>query len=162
MLNSLAMKLGAPLRSWDFFMEAFGRHSANAKDITAIAEIAKTSAWKKSFDIHQKLVRQDQVIIITDLSQTILFATHNILAMTGYRPAELMGKAPNILQGVETNADTRATIREAIKQLMPFQAEIINYRKNGTTYKCHVEAQPVFNKKGLHTHFIAFEHEVDL
>ena len=50
-------------------------------------------------------------------------------------------------------------IKEAIQQRIPFEKTIENYRKDGRTYKCKINAHPVFNLKGQLSHFIAFESE---
>ena len=39
-------------------------------------------------------------------------------------------------------------------------AVLVNYRKDGTTYKCWIQASPVLDETGRVVNFIAFEKEV--
>ena len=77
--------------------------------------------------------------------------------MTGYREDEVVGKSPKMFQGPETSSVVREEIRLAIKSHEIFEKTILNYKKNGETYFCTINAFPVFNLKGKLTHFIAFE-----
>ena len=53
--------------------------------------------------------------------------------------------------------EKRAEINQAIATQKPFEATLINYKKNGEIYECHIRSFPIFNKKGELTHFIALE-----
>lgn len=149
----------APLLSWDIFMDSYYRTLALADDFRHLNQLAKKYAWTKEWNIEEKLFRQQQVILVTDLTLHMVYASSNIIAMNGYTPHEVIGRTPAMFQGKETDDYTKAVIREAIKGLQPFQTNIINYRKDGSVYHCGIEAYPVFNNNKKAVHFIAFEKE---
>jgi len=80
--------------------------------------------------------------------------------MNGYSPKDIVGKKPNMFQGSETCPETTRSIRSAVQNKTPFEAIIINYRKDGSSYKCWIKGEPVFNTSGEVVNFIAYEKEV--
>lgn len=99
----------------------------------------------------------DDVVVVTDNELKILFASHNLSKMNGYREDEVIGKNPKMFQGPKTDANVSSYIRERVRQNLPFEAKIVNHKKNGKVYDCHIQGSPVFDKKGNLTHFIALE-----
>ncbi|MEN1785297.1 MAG: histidine kinase, partial [Bacteroidota bacterium] len=67
---------------------------------------------------------------------------------------------PKIFQGEETCENTAAEIKQAVIDRKPFDTVILNYRKDGSTYKCWIKGAPIRNVKGDVVNFIAFEREV--
>jgi len=80
--------------------------------------------------------------------------------MNGHTLNEIKGKNPKNFQGEETSKKITATIAKAIKNEEPFEATVVNYRKDGSTYNCWIKGEPIFNKKGKVVNFIAYEREV--
>lgn len=146
-----------PLLCWDIFMQGYKRKMLLLESLQKINKIAKGSNWNVEWDIEEKLLREEKIILVTDLSLLIRFASQNIVEMNGYNSEEVIGKSPKIFQGKGTTVETRNKIREAIIKRIPFHGSIINYRKDGTPYNCLVEEYPVCNKKGKLVNFIAFE-----
>ena len=77
--------------------------------------------------------------------------------MTGYNSEEIMGKSTKIFQGILTSEITKTNIRQAINHKLPFKEIILNYKKDGSTYLCEIEAIPKFDKRGEFLNYIAFE-----
>ncbi len=96
-------------------------------------------------------------ILITDQDFNIVFASSGIFNITGYQSNELLGKSPKIFQGLKTNETSRSNIRNAVQNKLPFKEIILNYKKDGSTYKCEIEGFPKFNEKGEFLNYIAFE-----
>jgi PAS domain S-box-containing protein len=147
----------APLLCWDLFLEGYYRKLDLAEDTKALGKLASKQRWKHAFDFHEQLFRYDKTVIVTDTALHIVYASSNMYVMNGYHPPEVIGKKPSIFQGPATSADTKEMIRNAIRELRPFEAKLINYRKSGELYDCHIKAFPVFNKPGALVNFIAFE-----
>lgn len=99
----------------------------------------------------------DDVVIVTDASLKIVFASHNLSKMNGYREEEVVGKNPKMFQGPKTNLTVSSYIGERVRQNLPFEAKIVNHKKNGKVYDCTIKASPIFDKNGKLTHFIALE-----
>jgi PAS domain S-box-containing protein len=90
-------------------------------------------------------------MIVTDPRQPdnpIIFANPAFLAMTGYTPEELVGRNCRFLQGPETDPETVDQVRAAIAEKREFATEILNYRKNGSTFWNALFVSPVYNMAG--------------
>jgi hypothetical protein len=77
--------------------------------------------------------------------------------MNGYVEADVLGKSPKIFQGKSTDLTISNEIRSAISLQQPFEKTVMNYKKNGDVYECLIKGFPIFNSKGLLSHYIAFE-----
>src|SRR4051794_13572437 len=90
-------------------------------------------------------------MIVTDPRQPdnpIIFANRAFLAMSGYTPEELIGRNCRFLQGPETDRESIAQVRSAIAEKREFATEILNYRKNGSTFWNALFVSPVYNADG--------------
>lgn len=150
------MKSG-PLMCWDIYMEGYRRRSQSAQTFTEVKMLAEKLAWRTDWDLQDLLLRKQRIVVVTDVEQVIRYASPNMLSMNGYQPKEVVGKKPKMFQGPATCPNTRNEIKEAIVRRIPFKGELVNYRKNGTTYNCLVEEYPVWDRRGDLVNFIAFE-----
>lgn len=157
--DEISHRNSVPILAWDFHYEYLNELKAIFSDLKKVNKISNQFTWnEKNLEIEQRI--KEEVVLITDLDLKIVFASNGIKRMTGYKEEEVLGKTPKMFQGPETSKTVLKEIREAIKLQVPFEKTIQNYRKNGRTYKCKIEGNPVFNLKGQLTHFIAFEKEV--
>ena len=147
----------APLLSWDIFMAGYQRKVDLANDFNMLNKLALSQKWINEWDIESKLFRQGKVIIVTDPLLRIVYSSSNVYEMNAYTSEELKGKSPKMFQGPGTSVQALAQIREAINSLRPIEITLLNYKKTGQPYLCHVEEYPVFNKNRQLSHFIAFE-----
>ena len=102
-------------------------------------------------------------MIVTDPRQPdnpIIFANRAFLAMTGYTPDELVGRNCRLLQGPETDQETLAQVREAVRERREFATEILNYRKNGSTFWNALFVSPVYNRAGELVYFFGSQLDV--
>ncbi len=149
-----------PLNSWDIYGLYFDTLCSTYEDIVSLKRLSKDNRWSYTDTFKDALLKKDQIIIVTDTDTKIVHATQNIILMNGYRPEEIVGKRPKLFQGAETSKKTTGEIRTAINNRKPFEAVILNYRKNGTPYNCWLKAEPVFDTQGELVNFIAYEKEV--
>ncbi|TXN62374.1 PAS domain-containing protein [Methylobacterium sp. WL18] len=102
-------------------------------------------------------------MIVTDPRQPdnpIIFANRAFLAMTGYTPEELVGRNCRFLQGPETDRETVDQIRSAIAEKREFATEILNYRKNGSSFWNALFVSPVYNSAGELVYFFGSQLDV--
>jgi PAS domain S-box-containing protein len=102
-------------------------------------------------------------MIVTDPHQPdnpILFANQAFLRMTGYEREEIVGHNCRFLQGPETDRETVAEVRRAIETRREIATEILNYRKNGSTFWNALFISPVLNPQGELTYFFASQLDV--
>ena len=151
------LSVAGPLSSWDIFLNSYQQLMQKGDDLQAIKKISAKAKWKVQWDLQQELLGNDQVIVVTDIARMIVYATANVTEMNGYKPEELLGKSPKILQGKATDKKALKYISSRIAARQPFEAIIVNYRKNGQPYDCSIRAFPVFNQENELVNFIAFE-----
>lgn len=149
-----------PLISWDFYAVHLQKIGHDSEDITSLEALAHKNRWEVVPKFREKLVRDSYVIVVTDPHLEIVHATQNILGMTGYLPNEIIGKKPKIFQGRDTSRETSRKIGRAVRLKKPFEAVVLNYRKDGTPYKCWIQGSPVFDRSGKVVNFIAYEKKV--
>ncbi|NYZ11110.1 PAS domain S-box protein [Azospirillum sp. RWY-5-1] len=79
---------------------------------------------------------------------------------TGYAAHEVIGRNPRFLQGDESRQPELFTIRNALKEGLPVQVTVRNYRKSGAFYYNDVSIAPVHDPDGRITHFIGIQQDV--
>jgi len=102
-------------------------------------------------------------MIVTDPHQPdnpIIFANHAFQAMTGYDQDELIGHNCRFLQGKDTDQETIREVREAIAAKRDVSTEILNYRKDGSTFWNALFISPVHNEAGDVVYFFASQLDV--
>lgn len=77
----------------------------------------------------------------------------------GYRPEEVIGNTPRLLQGPGTDRAMLDRVREALAKWQPIRAELLNYRKDGTSYWNEFEIVPVANDQGWFTHWVSVQRD---
>lgn len=102
-------------------------------------------------------------MIVTDPHQPdnpIIFANPAFLRMTGYSEKELIGNNCRFLQGPATDRVTIAAVREAIAAEREIATEILNYKKDGSTFWNALFISPVYDKNGKVIYFFASQLDV--
>ncbi len=156
-----ALKINSfPIDSLDWYGLYFDRIAKGGHDIDILNKLAAKHRWQSRPEINQELINKEHIIVVTDAHLKIVYASHNISEMNGYELAEIVGKSPKMFQGALTCKKTSKYISNAIKDNSSFEAILMNYRKDGSSYKCWIRGEPLFNEKGKVVHFIAYEKEV--
>jgi PAS domain S-box-containing protein len=87
--------------------------------------------------------------VLTDLEFRIVWANAAFSKITGFSLDDIRGKKPKeFLQGPETSADTASLIRLALTKGIPFDGEILNYRKSGEPIWLHLQISPILDAFG--------------
>ena len=147
-----------PIMCWDIVMEGISRRSEFSQDIKAIQQLMNQNNWQSpERELDNCIVWENKTLIFTDPSLNIKLATKNLYEMNGYKPAEVVGKHPKFFQGEATCVESRKIISMAIQQKVPFSCDIVNYRKDGHIYTCHIDGYPIFDKAGKLVNFVAIE-----
>ncbi|MBS0656923.1 MAG: PAS domain S-box protein [Verrucomicrobia bacterium] len=105
--------------------------------------------------------RTDNLVVVTDAAGHVEWVNEAFVRATGYQLEDIRGRRPgDLLQGPETDPATVALMRNRLREGEGFETEILNYRKDGTTYWLHVEVQPIKDETGAITNFIAVERDI--
>jgi diguanylate cyclase (GGDEF)-like protein/PAS domain S-box-containing protein len=101
-------------------------------------------------------------VIITDYEGKIVWVNRAFTAKTGYSKEELLGKNPRLLKSGEQPEAYYADLWSTISSGKVWQSEIVNRRKDGTTYTEEMTITPVTLKLGstIDTYFIAITQDV--
>ncbi|NLS29259.1 Blue-light-activated protein [Sphingomonas sp. S2M10] len=102
-------------------------------------------------------------MILTDPRQDdnpIVFANKAFLDLTGYEEGEILGRNCRFLQGAETDRDAVAEMRAAIDAKEAIALEVINYRRDGSSFWNAVFIAPVLGPDGELLYFFASQLDV--
>jgi len=130
-------------------------------------------AWHMTDDLHVEHGKGDPFaaairatrmsMIITDPRQAdnpIVFANDAFLRLTGYERHEVLGKNCRFLQWPKTDKEAVGQIRTAIEDKADVSVDILNYRKDGSTFWNALYISPVSNDKGEVQFFFASQLDV--
>jgi len=90
----------------------------------------------------------------------LIYVNQGFERMTGYPVADVLGRNCRFLQGPETDAAAAAEIRSALAERRECLVEILNYRKDGTTFWNRLSITPLRDAAGEVTHFIGIQSDV--
>lgn len=90
----------------------------------------------------------------------LIYANEGFERMTGYSVAEVLGRNCRFLQGPGSDPAAVAQIRAAVAGQRECIVEILNYRRDGTTFWNRLSITPVRNDFGEVTHYIGIQSDV--
>lgn len=102
-------------------------------------------------------------MVITDPAQNdnpIVFCNVAFQELTGYRREEIVGRNCRFLQGPDTDMQAVAKVREAINEGHDISVDLLNYRKDGSTFWNALYMSPVRDKSGVIRFFFASQLDV--
>jgi PAS domain S-box-containing protein len=80
--------------------------------------------------------------------------------MTGYDREESIGVNCRFLQGPDTDEASVAQLREAIESEEPASVELLNYRKDGSSFWNRVSIAPLRDADGRVTEWVGFQEDI--
>jgi PAS domain S-box-containing protein len=95
-------------------------------------------------------------MVLTDprlADNPIVWANDAFLALTGYAWEDLDGRNCRMLQGADTDPRAVRRLREAVRVGRPIEIELVNYRKDGTSFWNGMTVAPVRDATGRIVHF---------
>ncbi|AQR63113.1 hypothetical protein BZG35_16735 [Brevundimonas sp. LM2] len=149
-LMSLASQVADAFRL-DAFQRA-GQHVAQDNERLRLLESVVTHA-KDSI-----LITEAEPIVLP--GPRIVYCNAAFTETTGYSAEEVIGRTPRLLQGVDTSAHSRALIGAALAQWKPIEIEILNYRKDGSSFWVELSIAPVADERGWFTHWVSVQRDV--
>jgi len=87
-------------------------------------------------------------VVATDLDFKVIYTNRSFLQMYGYEPGELDGQSLDVLNA-ETNAEQiQNEIYQAMLSGKVWTGELLNRRKDGSTFPCEVTVFPLADEEG--------------
>jgi PAS domain S-box-containing protein len=100
-------------------------------------------------------------VVITDgpnwMKSRIVFINEAVSRITGYTAGELIGRQRSILNGSGTDRQTLSRIRLELAAGKSSQAELVQYRKDGTPYYAELSITPL-KREGQH--FVSIHRDI--
>ncbi|MEO1351460.1 MAG: PAS domain S-box protein [Cyanobacteria bacterium J06635_15] len=134
--------------------------------VAVIADITEQKQQAEELRLLQSVVvNTNDAVIVTEANAIdepgprILYVNEAFTRITGYKPAEVLGKTPRILQGPKTDQAQLHKVRTALSRWEPVTVEVINYRKDGSEFWNEFSLVPVADAKGWYTHWIAVQRD---
>jgi PAS domain S-box-containing protein len=99
-------------------------------------------------------------IVITSLNAIIQYASPAFYQITGYTPAEVIGKNTNILKSGVTPDDVYKNMWKTIEAGKTWQGEWINKKKSGDLYWESIAITPISDETGRTTSYLAVKQDI--
>lgn len=99
-------------------------------------------------------------ILITDSDGYIEYVNRQFGQITGYSLEDVRGKTPRILKSGETPDSNYQKLWQTIKRGEVWEGEVLNRRKDGTTYWAHELIAPVLDADGKVSRFISMQQDI--
>ncbi|MEL6976038.1 MAG: PAS domain-containing protein [Bacteroidota bacterium] len=150
----------SPIQSLDFYLMNYHKLLKKLKLKNDLEQLSGVLKREVSEEV-QRILEQSryEALVVTDSNRKIIWTDNGFHEMTGYTKRFAVGKKPVFLQGPKTDAETKSKIRSLLAREERFDAAILNYRKNGEEYICHIDVIPLKDDSKKVTHFLAMEKE---
>ncbi len=99
-------------------------------------------------------------VLLANTDRKITYSNVGFTKLTGYTAEEMLEESCSILQGPDTDASMVDKLRTALKGDGYFDGEILNTRKDGTTFWNALFVSPIHDNRGAITGFFAITRDV--
>ena len=90
----------------------------------------------------------------------IIYANKAFEKLTGYSQKDIIGKNCRFLQGPDREQIERYQIAEAMKNEVPIEVTLRNYRKDGELFYNHLKITPLFDRKGQVIYYLGVQYVI--
>ncbi len=146
--------------------------SGAAKPDAALATFTNITESKQTEErlrlLESAVVNTNDAIMITEPigagltpeGLKIVYVNHAFSRITGFELAEVIGKTPEILNGVNSDRSTLEQIRISLQSWEPIKTELINYRKDNSEFWVELNILPLADKSGKFTHWLWVKRDI--
>lgn len=100
-------------------------------------------------------------VIITDKKGLATWANEGFTNISGYHAEDIIGKKPgDLLQGDETDPATIGVMGRALSADQGFNVDLVNYSKAGSPYWVRIACNPMLDKDGELSGYIAVQTDI--
>ncbi|GMM92819.1 PAS domain-containing protein [Qipengyuania sp. MTN3-11] len=111
----------------------------------------------------QAMAQTRMAVCLTDPrlpDDPIIFCNEAFQQLTGYQASEIIGRNCRFLQGPDTDQEQVGKIRRAIKDETVVVVEILNYRKDGSSFWNTLHLGPIYDDDGKLKYFFGSQWDV--
>lgn len=132
-----------------------------AEDIT---DRHRQETWLRLLE--SVIVHANDAVLITNAESVdlpgprIVYINRAFTRMMGYKPEEVLGQTPRILQGPDTDRRVLRRIRAALREGQPVRVELVNYHKQGTPLWVELSIFPVADQTGRDRYWVGMQRDI--
>lgn len=90
---------------------------------------------------------------------SVVYVNEAFSKLTGYRPEEVIGRSPALLQGAHSDRETHERVRSAMLQGLSAREVLVHYARGGQAYWTDVSVTPLRDACGAITHYAMISHD---
>ena len=159
----IAKSLSGKLLNW--FVMKFPLYENGKRRIGAVVlDVTDQKRAENDLRMRDRAIQAaTQGLMIADATQPdcpIIYASPACEKISGYHHREVLGRNARFFQGKETDPAVVAELRDAIREGKSCTVELLNYRKDGTTYWNELSIAPVRDEAGRLINFIGVQADV--
>lgn len=135
--------------------------------IGAMQDVTRQKQEEQRLKLLETVITQmKDSVIITESDKTgntipkIVFVNPAFSAMTGYKPNEVIGRAPTIFMDKKAVRKDLPRLLLALKSKTEFKFETLNVKKSGEQYWVNFSMIPITNTEGEHSHWISIQRDI--
>ena len=149
----------------------FARKALSEDSLQALASIADSIALGIERKQTEETLRMNKIVIdqtstgfaVSDPRQKdcpLVFVNPAFERITGYSPAESLGRNCRFLQGHDTDKEAVGTLRKAVELAQECHITLKNYKKNGIEFWNDLHISPIFDGEGNLTYFVGIQNDI--
>jgi PAS domain S-box-containing protein len=131
---------------------------------TCVSTIMLERRVKEQQDFIHRLTRvveqSPSMVVIADVEGAIEYVNPKFTAMTGYKLHDLIGQTSRIITSEEISKEVSEMIWRELKAGKEWRGEFINRNKCGERHWEYASIFPIFDAKGIITHFVAVKEDI--
>lgn len=104
--------------------------------------------------------REAVVITESEHPYRVIFVNDRWIQILGYPLQEVLGRSLHFLQGPGTDAKELDILLKNVRQHRPASSVLLNYRKDGTTFRNYLRIYPLNGESSFVSHFVGFVEEI--
>lgn len=139
-------------------------HASHRGWPTSHADALRQFAAYGEGDVFYAVMQKSRVpMLMADARQAGLpavFVNPAFTQMTGYAATEVLGRNCNFLQGPATDEAAVLKLREALEWQREVAVELVNYRKDGSTFRNALFISPVYDRDGELLYYLGSQRDV--
>ncbi|MDP2371982.1 EAL domain-containing protein [Rhodoferax sp.] len=145
---------------WGYMM-VLSMAGLGLSDFAARRRRESVALTKQTMQLRDRALEKVQEgVALANAERRLTYVNEAFEQLTGYSRAELIGKSCSVLQGPKTDGQVIQDIRDCLSTLRPFNGELLNYRKDGSTFWNAVSITPILDTDGKLIEFFGVQRDV--